>query len=344
MKVGFFADSYFPRKDGQVYTVKTWKQKLEARGHEVYVIYPGSTYSPEEGEIPLNSVSNPWYKHDIGLPAGVKNIPNLDVVHCHSPGPVGLLGKYFAWKKDLPSVYTFHTPLEDYAPQVLKFDRPTELIRRVYKYLDNKFLDTFDVVTSNTDEIPRDIDFVELPVGIDMEFFEEKDSSFVEDMDVERPVAGYSGRLSEEKKIDKLVKFFEEIEGTLVIVGEGRDEKRLKNMASENVVFKDFLDREKLPEFYSGLDVFVTASESDTLSLTTLEASACGTPVLAPDVHPFKSTIGGNGERYAPEDARDFEQKFLKILDKDYQTREAVERFSMSQTIDELLEIYREVI
>ncbi|MFB6175105.1 MAG: glycosyltransferase [Candidatus Nanohalobium sp.] len=344
LKIGFFADSYFPRKDGQVYTVKTWKQKLEARGHEVYVIYPGSDHEPGEYEIALRSVKNPWYKHYIGLPLGTGSLPDLDVVHCHSPGPIGLLGRYYARKKDIASVYTFHTPLEEYIPQVVRPDFISTAVNRAYRWIDNKFLNSFDAVTSNTAEIPRDIEFTELPVGIDMDYFHETGESFVDEMDVERPVLGYSGRLSEEKKIDQLIEFFEGLEGTLIIVGEGRDEERLKQKASENVVFRDFLPREKLPEFYSGIDVFATCSESDTLSLTTLEASACGTPVLAPDVHPFDGTINGNGECFRPGDREDFEAKLEKVLEKDYSTRKEVERFSMEKSIDKLIELYREVM
>lgn len=344
MKIGFFADSYFPRRDGQVYTVNSWKQKLEERGHEVYIVYPGSDYRPEGREIPLRSVRNPWYKHYIGLPISTGQIPDLDIVHCHSPGPVGLLGKYYARKKNIPDVYTFHTPLEEYMPQVFKLKSVTKAIKKVYKFLDTKLLQSFDVVTSNTDEIPREIEFKKLPVGINMDFFQETETSFLSEEEYERPLVGYSGRLSEEKKIGKVIEFFEGRRGTLIIAGEGRDEKRLKKIASENVIFKDFIDREKLPEFYSGLDVFVTASESDTLSLTTLEASACSTPVLAPEVHPFTKTINGNGELFTPDDSEDFNLKLDKILDKEYNTREEVRCYSMDESIDRLLDIYGEIM
>jgi len=44
----------------------------------------------------------------------------------------------------------------------------------------------------------------------------------------------------------------------------------------------------------------ITASTGDTLGLSTLEANACGTPVVAADVPPFDQTIGPeNGARYA---------------------------------------------
>jgi 1,2-diacylglycerol 3-alpha-glucosyltransferase len=341
LRIGFFADSYFPRKDGQVYTVKTWKKKLEQKGHEVYVFYPSSSYEPEGKEIPFRSVKNPWYRHHIGLPLGRSKIPELDVVHCHSPGPLGILGRYHAWREGLPSVYTFHTPLEEYIPQVVRPKPVTKMVREAYRWIDDKFLGTFDAVTSNTGEIPRKAQFKELPVGVDTEYFGETENSFLDQKNWQRPILGYSGRLSEEKKIAQLIEFFQDVDGTLMIVGGGRDEERLKDKASDNVVFRDFLPREKLPEFYSGIDVFVTCSESDTLSLTTLEASACGTPVLAPDVHPFDSTIKGNGELFAAGDRKDFRKKLDKVLSTDYDTRKAVERFSMDKTMEELVELYR---
>lgn len=343
MRIGFFADSYFPRKDGQVYTVKTWRDRLEERGHEVYVFYPGSGHEPGEREVPMRSVKNPLYKHYIGFPTRTSKLPELDIVHCHSPGPIGIMGRNYARKNKVPSIYTFHTPLEEYIPQVFKLEKLSDAVKKAYKKADNWFLSKFDAVTANTDEIPRNIDFTKLPVGIDMEFFSRTEGSFIDDMDIERPVLGYSGRLSEEKKIDRLIDFFEGMDGTLMIVGEGRDESRLRKKASDNVVFKDFLDREKLPEFYSGLDVFVTASDSDTLSLTTLEASACGTPVLAPDVHPFDKTIDGNGECYTPGDRESFLENLEKILEGSYDTRKHVERFSVEKSIDRLIELYEEV-
>jgi len=40
MKIGFFTESYFPKFDGVTYTLKAWKERLEERGHEVYIIFP----------------------------------------------------------------------------------------------------------------------------------------------------------------------------------------------------------------------------------------------------------------------------------------------------------------
>jgi len=347
LKIGFFTDSYFPEFDGVTYTLKLWKERLEERGHDAFIIYPGSErYDPEEREIPVRSVPNPFYRgYNIGVPLGYSKVPEgLDIVHCHGPGLVGRLGRRYAAKKELPKVYTHHTPVEEYLQQAVRSKRLADLIARLYVPIENRFLSKFDVVTCSTERMNRSVEAKELTVGVNMDFFEPREDSFVEEMDIERPVVGYSGRISAEKNVDHVCEFAEEFEGSVVIVGEGPDRPRVERTAGENVEVMDFLDRERLPEFYSGIDVFVTASTGDTLGLSTLEANACGTPVVAADVEPFNQTIkNGNGERFELGDTGDMERMVEKALGNSHHTREAAEEHCVQETIDTLEEIYQEV-
>lgn len=347
LNIGFFTDSYFPEIDGVTYTLNLWKERLEERGHEVFIIYPDSErYDPEEREIPVRSVPNPFYSgYNIGVPLGYGKVPEgLDVVHCHGPALVGRLGRRYAAKKDIPKVYTHHTPIEEYVEQAVPSKRMANLIAKIYVPIENRFLSKFDVVTCSTGRMDRDVEAEELTVGIDMDFFEPKEDSFVEEMEIERPVVGYSGRVSGEKNVDHLCEFAEEFEGSVVIVGEGPDRSRVERDAGVNVEVMDFLDREKLPEFYSGIDVFVTASTGDTLGLSTLEANACGTPVAAADVEPFRQTIESeNGERFELGDTEDMVRTVKKALGNSHHTRSAVEKHCVRKTIDTLEDMYQGV-
>lgn len=344
MRIGFFSDSYFPEIDGVTYTLKLWRERLEERGHEVYIIYPDNDrYEPREREIPVKSVTNPFYSgYRIPLPLST-DIPELDLVHCHSPAFLGRLGMRHASKNDIPAVYTHHTPLEEYFAQALRSELLGSALGKIYVPLEERFLNRFDTVTSNTDSGRRSVDMEEMPVGLDLEFFsyrEELPETF-EGLDFKEPVAGYSGRISDEKNVGKLVEMAEEFEGTLIIVGEGPMKDDIEKEAGENVVTADFLEREELPDFYSMLDVFVTASTGDTLGLSTLEANACGTPVVAPDVHPFESTIGsGNGLRYEEGDIESFRRKTVKAAESDWSTREHVKKYSLEKAVDKLESIY----
>jgi glycosyltransferase involved in cell wall biosynthesis len=306
------------------------------------VVYPDGDYEPGEREIPVRSIPNPFYPgYRIPLFKRTKSLPELDVVHCHGPAPVGLLGRYYAKKHDLPSVYTHHTPLEHYFEQNTHSPLLASMLERLYLPLENNFLKKFDAVTASTEEINRNVEPIELPVGVDTEFFSHRATSFIDEMNLEPPVAGYSGRLSLEKNVSELLDFAEYFDGTLVIVGDGPQKQNLKAHAPSNVVFLNWLEREKLPEFYSGIDVFVTASRGDTLNLTTLEANACGTPVVAADLEPFTHTIQqSNRARYEPGDVNDMVEKVSGVLRNNFETRAAVKSYSMAETVEKLERLY----
>lgn len=339
MKIGFFTDSYFPGIDGVTYTIKAWRERLEDRGHEVYVIYPESTHEPDEREIPVKSIPNPFYwQYRAPIYKRISKLPDLDVVHCHGPATTGLMGRRYANKNNVKSVYTHHTPIEDYFVGALKSDVLSNLVGKLYVGYENRFLQSFDCVTASTNRIRRDVEPRKLPVGLEMDFFQPQE----DDMFDEHPVVGYCGRMSEKKNIGEILKLAENMPDTkFVLVGEGPQRNKWEKKAADNVEFKDFLPREDLPKYYSSIDVFITASTCDTLGLSTLEANACGTPVAAADVPPFDRTIEEeNGERFEFGDVESMENAVRKCIEKERDTRSAVENYSLEKTIDELEEIY----
>ncbi|UTF52496.1 glycosyltransferase [Natronosalvus rutilus] len=344
MKIGFFTDSYFPGIDGVTYTIDLWRAELEAKGHEVYVVYPDGDYEPDDNEIPVRSLPNPFYRgYRIPLSKRTSKLPDLDVVHCHGPAPVGILGRYYAWKHAVPSIYTHHTPLEEYFHQSVKSKTVARGLSKLYVPWENSLLGSFDVVTASTSRINRAVEYIELPVGIDMEFFQPTDDDWYPDPD--QTVVGYSGRLSMEKNVDEILRVAAELpEYEFVVVGEGPYREPLEAQAPENVTLRDFLPREDVPTFYSSLDVFVTASTGDTLGLSTLEANACGTPVAAADVPPFDETIRPeNGDRFALGDLEAMAGGIESCLETDRDTRAAVERYAIDRTLVHLEQLYHNV-
>ena len=340
MRIGFFTDSYFPGIDGVTYTIKAWRERLEARGHDVYVIYPKSSYEPGDNEIPVRSVPNPLYdQYRFPLYRSLSTLPELDVVHCHGPATTGLLGRRYANSHDLQSVYTHHTPIEDYLVRAFRFESLSQFAGQLYVTYENRFLTAFDTVTASTSRIRRDVDHRTLPVGIEMDLFEPTDEDLFE---ADGPLIGYSGRMNAKKNIDEILRLAEETpEYRYILVGEGPPKSRLERLAPENVTFKEFLPRDQLPAFYSSLDVFVTASTCDTLGLSTLEANACGTPVAAADVEPFTETIGPeNGARFEYQHIADMKRAVEDCLTGSRETRPAVEAYSVERTINELEAIY----
>jgi len=342
MKIGFFTDSYFPTIDGVTYTLRLWRNRLEQAGHEVWIIYPDGDYRPAAREIPVRSVPNPFYPgYRLGLAKRTSAFPEFDIVHSHGPAMGALFGLYYARKHDVPSVYTHHTPIEEYFHQSIRSRHVAGLLKKAYVPIENGILRQFDTVTTSTDRMSRDVRSVKLPVGVDLEFFHPQDVSSADD----QTLIGYSGRISMEKNVSEILRVAERLSGCdFVVVGEGPRRASLERRAPENVVFRDFLSRKQLPGFYSAIDAFLTASTADTLGLSTLEANACGTPVAAADVPPFSETIGPqNGSRFEYGDLDSMAAAIDRCLDRSWHTRRGVEQYSVDRTIHNLETIYGEL-
>jgi len=112
-------------------------------------------------------------------------------------------------------------------------------------------------------------------------------------------VIGYVGRLVPLKGVNFLIDAFKIVSGKnsnakLLIVGDGPQRNQLEylsgNMKSEKkIIFTGFVPKERMPEIYATLDIFVLPSLTEGLSNTLLEAMASGKPVIT-------TPIGGNTE------------------------------------------------
>jgi glycosyltransferase involved in cell wall biosynthesis len=89
-----------------------------------------------------------------------------------------------------------------------------------------------------------------------------------------------ASRLVEYKKIDLVVKAFNELGWELKVVGTGREMVRLKRMAGENIHFLEHLTDRALLDYYQNCQAVIFPQEED-FGIVPLEAQACGKPVIA---------------------------------------------------------------
>jgi glycosyltransferase involved in cell wall biosynthesis len=82
------------------------------------------------------------------------------------------------------------------------------------------------------------------------------------------------------KRIDLLIRAFNKSKDKLVIVGQGPEEQKLKNMANDNIVFKNDITKTILRDLFRDALAFVFAGVED-FGMVFAEALACGTPVMA---------------------------------------------------------------
>jgi glycosyltransferase involved in cell wall biosynthesis len=88
------------------------------------------------------------------------------------------------------------------------------------------------------------------------------------------------GRLTETKRIDLLIAACNSLGRRLVVVGSGREEKRLKAMSGPNIEFPGHVSDEELSTLYARCRAFLFASNED-FGIVPVEAQSYGRPVIA---------------------------------------------------------------
>jgi glycosyltransferase involved in cell wall biosynthesis len=174
------------------------------------------------------------------------------------------------------------------------------------------------------------------------------------------------GRLGFEKNVDVVIRAFHEFTKLnpqfskiqLIIAGDGPARKDLEKLAGElgiknRVRFLGMIRREKLPGIYRNADMFVTASDMETLGMVALEAMASGLPVVAVNKYAMEDLVteGENGFKVAPGDSKEMAEKILRLIaDQDLRMkfgkagREKVENQSTSETVLKMEELYKSLV
>jgi glycosyltransferase involved in cell wall biosynthesis len=217
---------------------------------------------------------------------------------------------------------------------------------------------TYSCSEAVTDFLVRDVGIkrkklVTIPNGIDIKAFPVKINKKKKMLELGlnpfSRVVGTVSRLHEPTKgIKILLEAFtmlqKNLDSQLIIVGSGKDEKMLKNLARDMKIQVYFLgERIDIAEILQVMDVFVLTSFYEGLPVSVLEAMACGTPVVATDVGGVKEVIsdGTNGLLVEPGNPHAIAEKIKKLL-KDENLRKdfgkagfkmVKEKFSIDKTV-----------
>ncbi|MCJ7450602.1 MAG: glycosyltransferase [Candidatus Nanohaloarchaeota archaeon QJJ-9] len=362
MRIAFLTDTYFPQINGVNYALKNWREELESRGHEVYVVYPKNDHNPGKREIELPSVKSRLVDgYRVGVPtfsSVEEKLPDLDAVHSHGQFAAAVLGLYFSRKNDLPHIASHHTPGEHYLDYLTKRERVQRGLEKVYTRWEKYIYRKADKVTAPSEyerkrlQSKVNTEVETLSNGVDTDFFEEKETDFLEERGIEaEKVVGYCGRLCKKKNIEDLIIYAERFDGEIVVAGGGFKEDYYRNKfeKKENITFIGRLDRDEMPKFYSSLDLFITPSTVETQGLTVLEANSCSTPVIGANSRALKDTIeeGRSGYRYRQGDIDKLDKrvqkafKRLKRLEKG--AKDVAGEHSVEKTVEKLTCRYRKL-
>ncbi|HZD55705.1 MAG TPA: glycosyltransferase [Anaerolineales bacterium] len=141
-----------------------------------------------------------------------------------------------------------------------------------------------------------------------------------------RPRILFVGRLMKDKKIDILIEAIPRIcalrQAHLLLVGRGDEQQQLEQLAvrmkvRDQVHLLGFVPEEDLPAIYRASDVFAIASVSEVQSIPTLQAAACGLPVVAADAAALPELVrdGVNGFLVPPDSPEAISKAILKLTE-----------------------------
>ena len=348
MRIAIFTETYLPQINGVVTHIKILKEGLEALGHTVLIVTADSkahTHYLKDNVLhcPAHNLKR-IYNLDLASPVSRTRLKYLrefrpDIIHVHNEFSIGLSGMAIAKILMVPLVYTLHTMYDDY----IYYIAPKPLIP-LTKKLSHRYFRMFPqnaaVVTGPskkcqeyTYEIGSDKKVEVIPNPVELDAFAPQTSTPQQRAQIreqyhipqDATVACFVGRLGREKSVDVLLRFWaQEMKPQdnmrLLIIGDGPEKEPLEQLAqqlgiTDTVVFTGKVLHPDLPPYVHTCDIYVTASLSDTNSISMLEGMAGGLPVLQlyDELNADQVTDGVNG--YMFRDAAEMGQRLRQIRD-----------------------------
>jgi len=165
----------------------------------------------------------------------------------------------------------------------------------------------------------------------------------------------YAGRFVEEKRIGLILKAFKEVESgdkeaLLVLVGAGRDEEALKQIATslslERIIWRPVAARTEMSLLLAAADATIIASSQEGLPTIAMESLACGTPVVSTPVGIVPEIVkdGVNGYIVSELEALPeiMEKALVTSSSLSVNCAESVRRFSWESVVKEVMAVYDE--
>lgn len=356
MRIALFTETYLPSINGVVTHVKTLKEGLEALGHTVLVVTADSRvnnhviaddvmYCPA---VKLKKI----YNYDIAPPISKERLDKIksfapDIIHIHNEFGVGISGVLIARTLKVPLVYTLHTMYDDYVYYVAKTKGFGKIVTSASHLYAKMLASTASAITGPSPKVSEYFKAcgVKKPVhvipnSVELDVFKPENVDSI----VSINVFGLEYVRPEDK-----IKLF--------ILGDGPlHEQHCKEAdelgISDMVKFAGRVEHPDLPVYYACCDAYITASLSDTCSISMLEGMAMHLPVLSlkDDLNVGQVKDGVNGYNFTDADSMYELLKKLRDMPKDElaefgrRTRESIITSGAVRLANDLLDVYKEAI
>jgi len=290
-------DSYLPTISGVTTVVSEYKKELEKLGHTVKVLAPeGEDKKNDKNIITVSGIQN-IFRSDTIVPLffiGVKKRITTfkpDVIHIHSPGPLGLWARKWGKEKKIKTVTTIHgTPdfSASYLPLSFLYD---DFVKKSGWKFWEWFLETSDVVIAPSHFIVEKLTKLNLKAKIF------RAPLWIEPYTLEKKKKNnqtthflFFGRLDPDKNLPFLIESWASVKNKnkhLTIAGRDLENQRADLIAltkkfkcSESITVLGRVSEEKKLSLFSETDFFVMPSTVEVQSIVTYQAALSGIPVI----------------------------------------------------------------
>lgn len=308
MRIMLVSHAYPPAISGVTVVVHKLAHAMRARGHEVLVVAASDTGAPYEHDdgdvhvVRVRSAPNPYWPEGRLPIAGADHLAEIvhgfdpHVVHSHESA-------WLAWqlsrlREEIPAplLATCHFVPRFLAHYFSRSLRGAQRERMAWR-MAVRLLDRFDRVVFPTEthramyaaaglRAPTSV----VSNGVDLERYRPGGADDLPGLSLPpAPRVLAVGRVARDKRLDVLLHAFAYLRDTgasLMIAGDGADRSRLERLAQElaldhQVRFLGKVAEAAMPALYRACQAYAIASLVEVQSITTLQALACGVPVVA---------------------------------------------------------------
>ena len=289
-------ESFLPQVNGVTGSVVRVLETFKQREMEAMVIAPTAPSAKHLGFEVRTAVSLPVLQFPVAFPG-----PSIsraldgfapDVVHVAAPFMLGAQAIAWANRRGVPSVAVYQTDIAGYLERYnLSFARPAmdRLIAAIHQGA------TLNLApTKQSAEYLESLGLRGVKIwgrGVDRDLFNPRYRLSRESLELRQRVApggeivaGFVGRLAQEKQVHRMAELFG-LEGVrFLIVGDGPEREHLeRQFAGFPVTFTGALTGLDLANAYGAMDIFTHFGTEETFGQTIQEAQSAGLAVVAPN-------------------------------------------------------------
>lgn len=296
---------------------------------------------------------------------------NIDIIHAHFTYPEGFAGFLARHMVKVPFVLTLHgydiltEPSIKYGVRLEK--RFDTMVRKVFAEVDKVFAASEYVYEAAISAGCPQERLVLMPNGVDIERFNQSlNGSLVRKVlgIADRPVV-FTLRWHEPKNgIEYLIRaiphVLREVPEAVFVIGSdgplmGYHKILAQNLGvDDHVLFVGRIPRMDLPSYYAASDVFVIPSVVEAFGLVTVEAMACGKPVIGTNVGGIPEIIvdGVSGFLTEPKNPEKIAEKVILLLKSPKLRKKmgrngrkiAEEKFDIKKRVHKILSVYNQLL